>query len=114
MSKTIQIEIPAPPDGWVYEKRIPKKGEEYICFDMKHWRPEIDKGSKRPEYHTMPAYAYRVRDEYAERYEALKLPDGFAMTCQNNSVWWCNRKEDFQNIAYWSIRIILNGKAIKP
>ena len=51
-------------------------------------------------------------DPYAERYEALGLPDGWAMTYGEGVTW--NSNEPPQRYVASSLRRILNRKAYKP
>jgi hypothetical protein len=116
MSKTIQIEIPAPPDGWVYEERLPEDGEQFKFFMGMVVPGETVWGDTSWKTgHCAPPRirAYRIRDEYAERYEALKLPDGCAYTYDDGDICWSNNKK-MHDTKQESYRIIMNGKAIKP
>lgn len=55
--------------------------------------------------------AYYIRDEYAERYEALKLPDGWAITFADGVVSWSSN--DCYSDKHTASRRIINGKAYK-
>lgn len=114
MSKTISIEIPAPPDGWVYEKRPPKKGENFMRY--RAYDGEWEEAGAYPcdqEGCEYIQHAYRVRDEYAERYEALKLPDGWAWT-GGDGVSWSESVNEVAKKMRCDIRRIVNGKAVRP
>jgi hypothetical protein len=118
MSKTITIEIPAPPDGWVHEKRVALRGEARIYFDTNEWEWKESKADFESRAFAF-IFAYRVRDEYSERYEALKLPDGWAWTGDSGihefpCVHWCEKVNDTARDYNKTVRRIVNGKAIKP
>lgn len=106
---TITITIPAPPRGWVHEKRKPESEEDYMWFSgaSQKWRPENTK-----DVSDMPGiYAFRQRDEYAERYEALGLPDGWAQRNTDGTVVWASK--NVWESSRVSLRRIINGKAYK-
>lgn len=123
MTKTITITktIPAPPDGWEYQDRFPNKDEEFMGFDFID-APNNWIQCRRPPIFGDGCYrnaicAYRIRDLYAERYEALKLPDGWAWIEEDDGCEWSNRPDIKSIISHKfmdSIRRIVNGKAVKP
>ncbi len=117
MNKTIQIEIPAPPNGWVYEKRVPEVGELRKAFDGFRWNDMCPRNIGEGASIFTGTYAYRVRDEYAERYGALNLPDGWAWIEHESGVEWSNRPNGLDTIGLSSdptLRRIIAGKAYKP
>lgn len=106
---TITITIPAPPKGWVHEKRPPKSKEDYMWFSgvSQKWRPD-----NTEDVSDMPGiYAFRQRDEIAERYEKIGLPDGWCMTYGQGVTW--NSMPPPQGYVADSLRRIVNGKAYK-
>lgn len=117
MSKTITIEIPAPPEGWAHEKRKPAYQESYYFLNASGvW--QFCTFSGRLTF-TPAFYAFRQRDEYAERFEALKLPDGWAWENGERPEYteWsndANSPEEIISRLKPSCRRIINGKAVKP
>ena len=111
---TITKEVTAPPDGWQYNARRPEIREEFVGLlnGDERWR-QVELWSHSHELWRFQAFAYRIRDEYAERYEALKLPDGWAWWYWNGITWSDfepNKGTGDKN----SLRRIVNGKAYKP
>jgi hypothetical protein len=111
---TITKEVTAPPDGWQYNARRPEIREEFVGLlnGDERWR-QVELWSHSHELWRFQAFAYRIRDEYAERYEALKLPDGFAwFETIDDSVMWSSKDSNIRVTD--SFRRIVNGKAYKP
>ena len=111
---TITKTIPAPPDGWEWQDRFPNKGESFIRLTHDHWDYSGTCEVGPPEISGY-IYAYRVRDEYAEKYEALKLPDGWARCEQGDGlgVTWCQNEPSTFTKQCKDTRRIINGKAYK-
>jgi len=117
MSKTITVTktISAPPDGWEYQDRMPVLGEERMYFSYDSVWHKGDKDTHNP-WKNM-SYAYRIADTYAEKYEALKLPDGWAWKSgMSDGTEWSNcpfTEQDLGNSAEIrkTLRRIINGKA---
>jgi hypothetical protein len=114
MSKTIAVEIPAPPEGWEYQARAPKEGEAFAVFNrLGFW--DCDNNPTRSNFPNA-LYAYRVRDSFAERYEALGLPDGWAWTYDTGVFWKDDSDEPVfrpEESAFATLRRIVSGKAFK-
>lgn len=111
------IEIDAPPAGWVYENRTPKPGEKYIATNDGGWSIEgFGCGNEKLDTHL--AYAFLYHDKYADRYESLKLPNGWAWVNLDDA-----EKTEWSNCSrapfgmcpkiYFSCRRIINGKAYR-
>lgn len=116
-TKTITIEIPVPPAGWAYENREPIKFEEFMCFQLfGECKGTWSLFTNSEGYWTSDLfyYAYRIRDDYADRYEALKLPDGWAWTHPMSGPAWKQQKPEFCEGNPNHLRRIVSGKAVMP
>lgn len=116
----ITVEIPDPPSGWKHEKRQPQKKEQALLYRAQFgWSKPRDASCWcHPDYKTA-IFAYRARDEVAEKYEALGLPDGFAWEIVGTTygVQWSQGQSGICNIISGHLgdtaRKIISGKAYK-
>jgi len=111
----IEIEIPELAEGWEYQARQPRKGEERMLLQANNQWSKPEEELCLPEgTFTLCIFAYRVRDEFAERYEALGLPDGVAWMNETHGVQWSqNTTGSEMGFAIHSFRRMHGGKAFK-